>query len=414
MNLPKEFITYTSALFGAEMWQRFLSAFEGETLTSIRLNPWKLPSEPIFKNAQPVPWCKNGFWLNKRPNFTKDPLLHAGAYYVQEAGSMFLDQVLREHIKTPVLALDLCAAPGGKSTLMRAVLPSGSMLVSNEVDRKRANILLENMQKQGHADVLITHNYPQDFNKTHWLFDLILVDAPCSGEGLFRRDKEAIKEWSLNNVLFCQKRQRQILSDIWPCLKEGGFLIYSTCTFNTRENEENVKFIMEELGADILPVSINPEWNIKGSLLKDWQKPVYRFIPGITKSEGLFMAVLRKKGSSLYPAILPQSAKKYAVANKLIHLLYDGIPLPEQKGKEEIPTAAQALSLNFPKDKYPRLNLTLEQAQHYLHREALILPKDTPKGFVIVCYQNQALGFVKNLGERANNLYPKNWAIKNL
>ena len=414
MNLPKEFITYTSALFGAEMWQRFLSAFEGETLTSIRLNPWKLPSEPIFKNAQPVPWCKNGFWLNKRPNFTKDPLLHVGAYYVQEAGSMFLDQVLREHIKTPVLALDLCAAPGGKSTLMRAVLPSGSMLVSNEVDRKRANILLENMQKQGHADVLITHNYPQDFNKTHWLFDLILVDAPCSGEGLFRRDKEAIKEWSLNNVLFCQKRQRQILSDIWPCLKEGGFLIYSTCTFNTRENEENVKFIMEELGADILPVSINPEWNIKGSLLKDWQKPVYRFIPGITKSEGLFMAVLRKKGSSLYPAILPQSAKKYAVANKLIHLLYDGIPLPEQKGKEEIPTAAQALSLNFPKDKYPRLNLTLEQAQHYLHREALVLPKDTPKGFVIVCYQNQALGFVKNLGERANNLYPKNWAIKNL
>ena len=211
---------------------------------------------------------------------------------------MFVYQVLREHIKTPVLALDLCAAPGGKSTLMRAVLPSGSMLVSNEVDRKRANILLENMQKQGHADVLITHNYPQDFNKTHWLFDLILVDAPCSGEGLFRRDKEAIKEWSLNNVLFCQKRQRQILSDIWPCLKEGGFLIYSTCTFNTRENEENVKFIMEELGADILPVSINPEWNIKGSLLKDWQKPVYRFIPGITKSEGLFMAVLRKKGSS--------------------------------------------------------------------------------------------------------------------
>ncbi len=414
MNLPKEFITYTSALFGAEMWQRFLSAFEGETLTSIRLNPWKLPSEPIFKNAQPVPWCKNGFWLNKRPNFTLDPLLHAGAYYVQEAGSMFLDQVLHEHIKTPVLALDLCAAPGGKSTLMRAVLPSGSMLVSNEVDRKRANILLENMQKQGHADVLITHNYPQDFNKTHWLFDLILVDAPCSGEGLFRRDKEAIKEWSLNNVLFCQKRQRQILSDIWPCLKEGGFLIYSTCTFNTRENEENVKFIKEELGAEILPVSIKPEWHITGSLLKDWQEPVYRFIPGTTKSEGLFMAVLRKKGSASNPAILPQSARKHALANKLIHLLYDGKALPEQKGKEEIPTAAQALSLNFPKDKYPRVNLTLEQAQHYLHREALILPKDTPKGFVIVCYQNQALGFVKNLGDRANNLYPKNWAIKNL
>lgn len=414
MLLPKEFIDYTSNLFGADIWQHFVESFNEEASTSIRFNPWKLPSEQIFAGAKLVPWCKNGFWLEKRPNFTLDPLLHAGVYYVQEAASMFLDTVLREYIKTPVLALDLCAAPGGKSTLMRAALPAGSMLVSNEVDRKRANILLENMQKQGHADVLITHNYPQDFNKTHWLFDVILVDAPCSGEGLFRRDKEAIKEWNLNNVLFCQKRQQKILSDIWPCLKEGGLLIYSTCTFNTRENEENVKFITKELGADILPVSIKPEWHITGSLLKGWDYPVYRFIPGTTKSEGLFMAVLRKKGSSLYPAILPQSAKKHAALNKLIHLLYDGNPLPEQKGKEEIPTAAQALSLNFPKDKYPRVNLTLEQAQRYLHREALILPQDTPKGFVIVCYQNQALGFAKNLGDRANNLYPKNWAIKSL
>ena len=412
MNLPQDFINYTSALFGAERWQRFLSAFEGESLTSIRLNSWKLPKEQIFENTKPVPWCQNGFWLNERPNFTLDPLLHAGTYYVQEAGSMFLDQVLREYIKIPVLALDLCAAPGGKSTLMRAALPQDSVLVSNEPDRRRANILLENMQKQGHADILITHNLPQDFKQTKWLFDVILVDAPCSGEGLFRKDNDAIKEWSLNNVLFCQKRQQKILQDIWPCLKEGGLLIYSTCTFNTRENEENVKFIAEELGADILPVSTKPEWNITGSLLKDWQNPVYRFIPGTTKSEGLFMAVLRKKGSSSFPAILPQSAKKHAAANKLIHLLYDGNPLPEQKGKEEIPTVAQALSLNFPKDKYPRVNLTLEQAQHYLHREALILPKETPKGFVIVCYKNQALGFMKNLGERANNLYPKNWAIK--
>ena len=412
MNLPQDFINYTSALFGADMWQRFLAAFEGETLTSIRLNPWKLPSGPIFDGAKPVPWCSGGFWLEKRPNFTLDPLLHAGVYYVQEAGSMFLDQVLREYIKTPVLALDLCAAPGGKSTLMRAALPQGSMLISNEPDRKRANILLENMQKQGHGEVLITHNLPQDFNKTNWLFDAILVDAPCSGEGLFRKDKETIKEWSLKNVLFCQKRQREILQNIWPCLKEGGLLIYSTCTFNTRENEENVKFIAEELGADILPVSTKPESNIKGSLLKEFNLPVYRFIPGTTKSEGLFMAVLRKKGSSSFPAILPQSAKKYAAANKLIHLLYDGTPLPEQKGKEEIPSSAQALSLNFPKDKYPHVNLTLEQAQRYLHREALVLPKETHKGFVIVCYQNQPLGFVKNIGERANNLYPKNWAIK--
>jgi hypothetical protein len=296
---------------------------------------------------------------------------------------------------------------------MRAALPQGSLLVSNEPDRKRANILLENMQKQGHSEVLVTHNYPIDFNKTNWTFDLILVDAPCSGEGLFRKDKEAIKEWSLNNVLFCQKRQRQILSDIWPCLKEGGFLIYSTCTFNTRENEENVKFIMQELGADILPVAIKPEWQICGSLLENFKESVYRFIPGTTQSEGLFIAVLRKKGISSKPTILPQTARRHAQANKLIHLLSDGNPDYEEKGKEKIPTAAQALSLNFPKEKYPQVDLTLEQALRFLHRESFALPAAMPKGFVMVCYKNHPLGFMKNLGDRANNLYPKNWAIRN-
>ena len=415
MLLPQEFIDYTSNLFGPELWPLFLKALEEPSSVSVRLNPWKIAKgEQLFAGAKPVPWCKLGYYLPKRPDFTKDPLFHAGVYYVQEPASMFLDQVLRQYIKEPVLALDLCAAPGGKSTLMRAALPQGSMLISNEPDRRRANILLENMQKQGHSDVLVTHNLAQDFNKTNWTFDLILTDAPCSGEGLFRKDKEAIKEWSLNNVLFSQKRQRQILRDIWPCLREGGLLIYSTCTFNTRENEENVKFIMQELGAEILPVSTKPEWQIKGSLLKDFNYPVYRFIPGITQSEGLFMAVLRKKGTPPEHTFLPQAARKHAQANKLIHLLSDGNPAFEQKGKEQIPTAAQALSLNFPKEKYPQVDLTLEQALRFLHREALILPKETPKGFVIVSYKNQPLGFVKNLGERANNLYPKNWTIKNL
>lgn len=414
MSLPQEFIDYTANLFGTDIWQRFLTAFEEPAITSIRFNPWKYRQEDIFPQAIPVPWCKEAFWLKERPDFTKDPLFHAGVYYVQEAGSLFLDYVLREFIKEPLLALDLCAAPGGKSTLMRAALPQGSLLICNEPDRRRANILLENMQKQGRSEVLITHNVAQDFSKTNWTFDLILVDAPCSGEGLFRKDKEAIKEWSLNNVRFCQKRQRQILKDIWPCLREGGLLIYSTCTFNTCENEKNVRFIMQELGADILPVSVKPEWQITGSLLKDFSHPVYRFIPGITQSEGLFMAVLRKKGTAPKPALLPHSARKHAAANKLIHLLYDGNPLPEQKGKEQIPTAAQALSLSFPKDKYPQAELTLEQARRYLHRESFALPATTPKGFVLVSYKKRTLGFMKNLGDRANNLYPKNWAIKNL
>ncbi|MBO4707160.1 MAG: rRNA cytosine-C5-methyltransferase [Elusimicrobiaceae bacterium] len=414
MHLPQEFIDYTSALFGPKRWQKFSKALDEIPSTSIRFNPWKYKQEQIFLEAKPVPWCQDAYWIKDRPNFTLDPLFHAGVYYVQEAGSLFLDRVLRQYVNSPVLALDLCGAPGGKSTLMRATLPQGSMLISNEPDRRRANILLENMLKQGHPDVLVTHNYPQDFKQTKWNFDVILVDAPCSGEGLFRKDEGAVKEWSVANVNFCQKRQRRILQDIWPCLCPGGLLIYSTCTFNTKENEENVRFIMEELGAEILPVFAKPEWQITGSLLNGWNFPVYRFIPGITQSEGLFMAVLRKKGERIGHNILPSSARRYAQGNKLIHLLSDGNPTSEQKGKELIPTTAQALSLNFRKDDFPHIELTLDQAQAYLHRETLSLPAGAPQGFVIVTYTKYPLGFIKNLGERANNLYPRNWAIRNL
>ena len=413
MNLPQEFIDYTSDLLGTELWQQFVNSFDEMPSVSVRYNPWKCKQEDLPKTAKPVPWCEQAYWLSERPNFTLDPLFHAGVYYVQEAGSLFLDYILRQYIKKPILALDLCAAPGGKSTLMRAALPQGSMLVSNEPDRRRANILLENMLKQGHPDVLVTHNLPQDFKNTKWTFDLILADVPCSGEGLFRKDPAAVKEWSLQNVYYCQKRQRKILQDIWPCLSEGGIFVYSTCTFNTLENEENIRFIIEELGADILPVQIKPEWKITGSLLKSWDKPVYRFIPGITQSEGLFIAVLRKKKGGASHTILPSSARKYAQSSKLIHLLSDGSPKPEQKGKDQIPTAAQALSLKS-HPAYPRVELSLEQAQHYLHRESLILPLGTPQGFVIVTYKQYPLGFMKNLGQRANNLYPKNWAIRNL
>lgn len=413
MNLPQEFIDYTSALFGEERWKIFLKALDEKPTTSIRFNPWKYRQEQIFPDAKPVPWCRDAYWLNDRPNFTLDPLLHAGVYYVQEAGSLFLDRVLRQYVNSPVLALDLCAAPGGKSTLMRATLPHGSMLVSNEPDRRRANILLENMLKQGHPDVLVTHNLPKAFEQTDWTFDLILTDVPCSGEGLFRKDGDSIKEWSLAAVSFCQKRQRKILQDIWPCLRPGGLLIYSTCTFNTKENEENVRFVMEELGAEILPIPIKPEWKITGSLLNGWDHPVYRFIPGITQSEGLFMAVLRKKGENTGHTML-SAARRHAKANKAIHLLSDGNPTYEQKGKEQIPTTAQALSLTFSKDYYPHIELTLDQAQAYLHRQALSLPAGAPQGFVIVTYMGHPLGFIKNLGDRANNLYPKNWAIRNL
>lgn len=414
MNLPQEFINYTSSLFGAERWKRFVDSFSQEPVVSIRFNPWKYKPEDIPAHSTAVPWCKHGFWLKERPNFTMDPLFHAGAYYVQEAGSMFLDRVLRHLITTPVSALDLCAAPGGKSTLMRAALPEGSMLVSNETDRRRSNILLENMLKQGHPNVLVTHNTAREFSKTNLAFDIILADVPCSGEGLFRRDTTTVQEWSMQNVHFCQERQRQILQDIWPCLREGGLLIYSTCTFNLSENEENVRWIQENLGADLIPVPIQNEWNITGSLLEGWQEPVYRFIPGTTPSEGLFMAVLRKRSGGPNFATLPSSLREQIKKYRLIHLLSDGIPTPEIKGKEQIPSTDQALSLATKPEDFHQAELPLDLALRYLHRETFALPEGTPRGFVRVMYRGRALGFMKNLGDRANNLYPKPWTIRKL
>ena len=413
MSLPQNFIEYTSRLFGAVRWECFVQSFRYETPVSVRINPWKTAENP-FPNSEPVPWCRQGFWLKDRPCFTLDPLFHAGVYYVQEAASLFLDYVLRQVVAAPVSALDLCAAPGGKSTLMRAALPEGSMLVSNEIDRRRANILLENILKQGHPDVLVTHNAPKDFAKTNLLFDVILTDVPCSGEGLFRRDPTAVNEWSPQNVHFCAQRQRRILSDIWPCLKDGGLLIYSTCTFNTYENEENVRWIAEELGADILSVPVFPDWQITGSLLTDWHQPVYRFIPGVNRSEGLFMAILRKQGGKNAFSTLPSSLRAQLKKHPFLHLLSDGIPQPEVRGREQIPSVAQALSLSAQETDYPQAELSLEEALRYLHRETLKLPGNTPHGFVLVTYQGHPLGFVKNLGDRANNFYPKPWTIRNL
>lgn len=413
MSLPQEFIEYTSKLFGAVRWERFVQSFLHETPVSVRMNPWKA-AENLFPQAEPVPWCNHGFWLKERPHFTGDPLFHAGVYYVQEAASLFLDYVLRQVVTAPASVLDLCAAPGGKSTLMRAALPEGSMLVSNEIDRRRANILLENILKQGHSGVLVTHNAPKDFAKTNLIFDVILTDVPCSGEGLFRRDPAAVKEWSPQNVRFCAERQRQIVRDIWPCLKDGGLLVYSTCTFNTHENEENVRWIAEELGADILSVPVSPEWQITGSLLTDWRQPVYRFIPGTTRSEGLFMAMLRKREGENTFSTLPSSLRVQLKKYPFLHLLSDGLPQPEVKGREQIPSVAQALSLSTQETAFPRVELPLEMALRYLHREGLVLPGGTPRGFVLVMYRGHPLGFVKNLGDRANNLYPKPWAIRNL
>ena len=454
MNLPEAFIERTRQLLGDEPYSKFEEALQAENPVSIRPNRAKC-NRPV--EGESVPWASStGVYLKNRPTFTFDPLFHAGCYYVQEASSMFVERVLQEYVKEPVVMLDLCAAPGGKSTLCRSALPEGSLLVANEVMRNRSQILAENLIKWGHPEVVVTNNDPADFTDLTHLFDVILTDVPCSGEGMFRKDQVAVDEWSVENVDICWKRQRRILADIWPVLKPGGILIYSTCTFNREEDEDNVAWIAKELGAEILPVSIEESWGVTGNLTgKDF--PVYRFLPHKTKGEGFFLAALRKhegevetvtlrtekkkkgKDTKQKPLPVPKEAKEwledasayslvmkdadiqafpkaheevYALLQQYLKVLHAGITLGEIKGKDLIPHHSLAMSTALAKDVFPKAEVTYEQAIAYLRKEGLVLDADVPRGYVLLTYQQVPLGFVKNIGNRANNLYPQEWRIR--
>ena len=393
-QLPAIFTEKTRQLMGAERFERYLQSFEEDAPVSIRLNPLKMADGRWkMEDGEPVPWCRNGYYLKQRPNFTFDPLFHAGCYYVQEAASMFLDEVLRQTLTSnfiPHTSLDLCAAPGGKSTLLRSALPEDCVLYSNEPIRNRASILLENVTKWGYGNHFVTNAYPKDYRKAKMKFDVILCDVPCSGEGMFRKDEATIREWSPQNVEKCWQLQRDIVSDAWTCLNDGGLLIYSTCTFNTKENEENIRWMLNEFDdAKVVPIDIKPEWNITGSLLEGFTEPVYRFIPGITRSEGLFVCVLRKGRLSPAPSLDREGRRMRQAVPQVITPL----STPRGVGGESV-------------------NLTYQQAIAYLRGEALVLPDDTPRGVVEVCFMGMPLGQVKNIGSRANNLYPKPWRIK--
>ena len=401
MQLPEDFVREMQQLMGEERFNSYLEAFHEDAPVSIRLNPmksleWRVlalqasrAGAESLEFATAVPWCEEGYYLEGRPQFTFDPLFHAGCYYVQEAASMFITHILRAlannyplSIINCQLALDLCAAPGGKSTAMLSVLPEGSTLVSNEPVPTRAQILLENITKWGATNCIVTNNYPRDFRKAKAKFDMILCDVPCSGEGMFRKDPATIGEWSLQNVEKCWRLQRDIVADAWECLNPGGILIYSTCTFNTKENEENVRWIIDTYDAEPIAIPTNASWHITGSLLPGFDAPVYRFIPGITRSEGLFVCALRKRVNN-------HSSSLFTLNSKL-----------------------RVLTPDLPQGEFPRVDLPYSEALKYLRGEALVLPADTPRGLITVTYKGVSLGPVKNIGNRANNLYPKPWRIK--
>lgn len=463
MNLPIPFEQSMRTLLG-DGYDAFRQALLDEPAVSIRLNPSKQDVAAV--DHEPVPWASGGYYLPSRPSFTFDPLLHGGCYYVQEASSMFVEQAVRQHLHHAHVALDLCAAPGGKSTLLRSLLPDDCVLVSNEVMRPRAQVLAENITKWGHPRCIVTSNYPAHFTPLEELFDLILVDAPCSGEGMFRKDPVAVSEWSPENVAACWQRQRDILTDIWPTLRPGGLLIYSTCTFNTAEDEDNVRWMMHELDAELLPISTDPAWGITPSLVPDIAH-AYRFLPGRTRGEGFFLAALRKGGTPEDGANTPDTAprkskpsakkpkgrqpamplqpwddKKEApwissperytyrtdgdsaialptgmdalvdMLSARLRLIHYGIPLATFKGRDAIPTHALAMSTALSPSAFVTCELTYHDALRYLHGETLTLPTDTPRGYIVVTYRHVPLGFVKHLGNRANNLYPSEWRIR--
>lgn len=449
MNLPEDFIQYNKELMGDDLFDTLRQGLAAEPSVSVRVNPFKsrllglTDVRPVVASER-VPWCKDAFYLNERPNFTFDPLLHGGLYYVQEASSMFLDTVLRQFVHEPVRMLDLCAAPGGKTTCAMAALPAGSKLWCNEPVRMRAQILHENILKFGHPDITVTNAWPKDYREAGMEFDVILTDVPCSGEGMFRKDAGAIAEWSPENVEKSWRLQREIVETIWPCLRPGGLLIYSTCTFNAHENEENVAWIAQELGAEFVEIKTEDSWGITGSLVDD--NPVYRFLPGRTRGEGLFMAVLRKKSLSPCPSSIGKGGNNFASEVSKMDERWNGacggngdgrrteeknkakkrkkdkqkgkgfdqskhsapLPMGDEQG-ERMQLCFQSLSLDCP---FPTAALSWRDAVAYLQGQSIVLPPDTPKGYVAVTYKGLSIGLVKNLGNRANNLHPQPWRIR--
>lgn len=451
-QLPDAFIRRTADLLGQDRGKALCEALNGETPVSVRLNPTK-SHVGLFANAEQVPWCTRGRYLESRPAFTADPLLHAGCYYVQEAASMFVEQAFKTIDETPTRVLDLCAAPGGKSTLWRSLLPDGCLLVANEPVRQRAMVLAENLTKWGHPDVVVTQSYPADFAPLGSIFDIVAADVPCSGEGMFRKDEGARDEWSVEAVAQCAARQRQIVRDVWPALRQGGWLVYSTCTFNREENEDNIDYICRELGAECVPVAFDATWAIDGDQTGRGL-PVCHFFPDRARGEGFFLALLRKtaetdlprrvkdrrrsgkdtppagvrqvtpwlKDTRQYKILQRPDGGLYAVREALAevigriqacaNVIQAGVDLAEPKGNKLVPAHAIALSTALSDEAFPRTNLDRTQALAYLRREALVLPADTPRGYVVACHEGHPLGFVNNLGARANNAYPAEWRIR--
>lgn len=448
-NIPQAFLNRIGQQFPGSS-DAFVKALQNNPVLSVRMN--SLKACPVqYVDYELVPWCANGRYLSEKPVYTLDPLFHAGCYYPQEASSMFIDWLLRNvcNVGENPRVLDLCGAPGGKSTLLASWLNGKGLLVANEIIKNRAGILLENIVKWGAPNTIVTNNKPSDFAKLHSFFDIMLVDAPCSGEGMFRKDQRAVDEWTEDNARMCAARQQQILSDVWPALKEGGYMIYSTCTFNPAENEENLKWFASEYGAQVLSLNVPEAWGIESVPVADGNG--LAFYPHRVKGEGFFVAVLLKTNSSgaTLPNIKTERKKiNTGVPNEIsrfflpsqpmgfiedktgwralpellmtdlkiiqqrLHTIHFGVQTGQIVKNNLIPSHELAMSTALDITSFPIIDLPKTEALRFLKGEAIQPPVQSERGYNLITYENAPLGFVKNIGNRLNNLYPLGWRIR--
>ncbi len=439
--------TFTQRIQGQlrEEADLFFLALQQEAPVSVRINPMKPFAIPDLPE---ISWCSEGLYLSGRPSFILDPLWHAGAYYVQEASSMFIQQALRQilpGIEKPV-ALDLSAAPGGKSTLLVSELGQRGFLVANEVIQSRSRILAENLQRWGYPNVLVSNSDPSAFARAEGAFNLMMVDAPCSGEGMFRKDPASVNEWSGEHVQLCAARQQRILADVLPCLQQGGYLLYSTCTYNTNENEEILRWLNTQARWETVRLEIPPGTGIVETETDGLF--AYRFYPHKVQGEGFFLSALKrldgpeasaysskkvtwkaldKKQIPLYQSyvkgdqtFLPWGDEVNSIPeeweeilrylSQYIRFVQAGLPIGQHLGKELKPAAGLAFRTDLVANRFEHHELDLKEALHFLKKEDLKLP-EAPTGWLLLHYRGIPLGFVKNLGNRTNNYYPKEWRI---
>lgn len=433
----------------------FLAAHErDDRVTSIRINPQKpFPQDPAVHN--PVPWCDTGYYLKQRPVFTLDPFFHAGCYYVQEASSMFLAHMVRKLglDREELVAIDVCAAPGGKSTLLNSYLHPGSLLIANELIRPRAKVLADNLNRWGHANTVVTKNDPVSFQRLPGYADLMLVDAPCSGSGMFRKESDAIDDWSEGAVKLCCERQQRILANSLTALKPGGILLYSTCSYSEEENEDIADWLVETQGMTPLAIPLELDWGVEETFSRKHACPGYRFYPHRVHGEGFFIAAFRKVGEQptfdrkkvkldphpdrrklLSPWVQePQGWMTFQLADELfifpqeraadlqivrnvLYLKNAGRHVGKIVRNELVPDHGLAMSNDINPD-LPRVELDEEQALAFLHKAPIDGNKANPEkqlGWTLACYRGVILGWLKLMPNRINNYYPKDWRIVNL